>query len=131
MHIVINSVPTTPIFYGTNFLVSYTGNVSSVALMTPNAATHGTEMAQRLFFPLIIAKTANYLTIQAPIDPTILLQGYIMLFLNNGDTPSIAQWIRLATNPNSNPNTNPNTNHIPSASPTRSNVNNPPSLRPS
>jgi hypothetical protein len=54
--------------------------------MTPQASTHGTEMTQRLYFATIVTKTSTQLTIKAPKDATILLQGYIMIFLVNDKT---------------------------------------------
>ena len=66
--------------------------------MTPGASSHGTEQTQRMLFPSF-TQTAGQLTITAPPDATILLQGYHMLFLLNGDTPSEAKWIRLGDLP--------------------------------
>jgi hypothetical protein len=71
--------------------------VDRVSLMTPQATTHACEMQQRMFFPTIVAQTATQITLRAPKDPTILLQGYHMIFALNGDTPSVGLWIRLGT----------------------------------
>ncbi len=79
------------------FTVTYTGPVDKVSIMTPQAQTHASEMTQRLFFPTIIAETPTQLTLRAPKDPTVLLQGYHMIFVVNGDTPSVGLWIRLGT----------------------------------
>jgi hypothetical protein len=38
---------------------------------------------------------SGLLRVLAPPDASILLQGYHMLFLLNGDTPSEAKWIRF------------------------------------
>ena len=89
------SVPTGVISYGQTITISYSGPVDKVALMTPQATTHGTEMTQRLYFPTIVSQTPTVIVVRAPKDSTILLQGYILVFLVNDKTPSIAQWIRL------------------------------------
>lgn len=65
--------------------------------MTPQAQTHASEMTQRLYFPTIITKTDTQIVLRAPKDPTVMLQGYHMIFAVNGETPSIGLWIRLGT----------------------------------
>jgi hypothetical protein len=92
---VIKKVPVGVIPYGTDFFVEYTGSISRVSIISPTSTTHGTDFTQRLIFVKIIAKTDTRLTLRAPPNATIALQGYHMLFLMNGDTPSLAQWIQL------------------------------------
>ena len=98
IHFLVFSVPTGIIYYGTPFVVLYNGTVTGVSIMTPGASSHGTEQTQRMLFPTF-TQSAGQLTITAPPDATILLQGYHMLFLLNGDTPSEAKWIRLGDAP--------------------------------
>ena len=76
--------------------------------MTPSAGTQGTEMTQRMVFP-IFTQSEGRLLILAPPDASILLQGYHMLFLLNGDTPSEAKWIRFSdlSQPSANPTLSP------------------------
>ncbi len=76
--------------------------------MTPSAGTQGTEMTQRMVFP-IFTQSEGRLLILAPPDASILLQGYHMLFLLNGDTPSEAKWIRFSdlSQPSANPTVSP------------------------
>lgn len=83
------------IYYGNQFKVTFTGAVTGISLVTPAAVTHGTEMSHRLVFPDYVITSTTSMTVTAPANPTILLQGYHMLFLLNGDTPSIARWIHL------------------------------------
>lgn len=83
------------ISYGQTFTITYTGPVNKVALMTPQATTHGTEMTQRLYFATIVSQTTTEIVVRAPKDASILVQGYIMVFLVNDKTPSIAKWIRI------------------------------------
>eukprot|EP00158_Paraphelidium_tribonemae_P008448 Partr_v1_DN28581_c0_g1_i4_m72602 putative Glyoxal oxidase len=92
---VIVSVTQGVIKYGTTFTVKFTGKVTGVSLMTPGAVTHGVEFTSRLIWPKIESQTADELVIRAPPDATIMLQGYHMVFLLNGDTPSVAAWIKL------------------------------------
>lgn len=48
-----------------------------------------------MIVPKIESQSNNQLTLRAPPDATILLQGYHMVFLLNGDTPSEEKWIQL------------------------------------
>jgi len=81
--------------YGQEFTVSYSGNVTNATILTPSGATHGVEFTQRIAFLTIISKFQNQIVLRAPPNATVLLQGYHMLFLLNGDTPSLAKWIQL------------------------------------
>eukprot|EP01036_Dinobryon_divergens_P034856 gene34856-45107_t len=122
---VITLAPT-DVIYGTRFVVQFTGTVTGVSIMTPGSTSHGTEQSQRMVFPTF-TQTAGQLSILAPPDATILLQGYHMLYLLNGDTPSEASWIRLGDllqqttvsptiQPTAGPTTSPSSN--PTTSPT-------------
>lgn len=87
------------IYYGKTFTITFTGTVTGVSIMTPNAGTHGTEFSQRMVFPDYIRSSKTTLLVTAPANPTILIQGYHMVWLLNGDTPSKAKWIRLMEAP--------------------------------
>ena len=71
-----------------------------------------------MLFPTF-TQTAGQLSILAPPDATILLQGYHMLYLLNGDTPSEASWIRLGDLPQ--PSISPTTRStaVPTAAPSQ------------
>lgn len=92
-----NRAPTDIIAYGSSFVVTYTGIVTGVSIMTPGAVAFATEMTQRILFPSFSQNVVGEIIITSPPDGTILLPGYHMLFLLNGDTPSVAQWIRFGT----------------------------------
>ena len=91
----IKTVPGDVITYGSNFNVGYSGKVSRVSLMAPSSTTHSTDFTQRLVYLKIVSQAGDQMTLQAPPNATIALQGYHMLFLLNGDTPSVAKWVRL------------------------------------
>jgi hypothetical protein len=92
---VITNSPTGDIKFGALFTISFTGSVDKVSIMTPQSSTHGTEMTQRLYFPTIVSRTATTMTLRAPRDATVMMQGDHMIFAVNGNTPSVAKWIRL------------------------------------
>jgi galactose oxidase len=92
---VIKKYPTTLIRYGSTFTVTYTGKVTRVSLMTPCANTHAVDFTQRMAWVTIKKQTKDTLSLVAPPDATIMLQGYHMLYLLNGDVPSVAVWVRL------------------------------------
>ena len=81
--------------YNRYFKVTYQGQFTRISLMAPGSGTHGVEFSQRLVFLRVISNVNGVLTLLAPTDPTIALQGYHMLFIVNNDTPSIARWVRL------------------------------------
>lgn len=58
-------------------------------------ACAASEMSQRLFFPTVLSQTNTTITFRAPDNPTVMLAGHYMLFLVNGDTPSIGEWVTL------------------------------------
>jgi len=95
---VFTNSPTDVIYYGTEFTVDFDptkGIPDRVSMLTPMSSTHATEMSTRLLFLIIVRKDTNRLLLRAPLDATIMLHGYQMLFLLNGDTPSIAAWVKL------------------------------------
>jgi hypothetical protein len=77
--------------------VDFDGPVTGISIMTPCSTTHSREMSQRMLFPDYNMISSTSMQITAPGDPSILLQGHHMLFLLNGDTPSVASWIYLTT----------------------------------
>ena len=93
---VIMEVPTGRITFNGVFTVTYRGTVTRVSIMAPGSATHTVEMTARTLLPIIESKTATSIQIRAPKNKYVILPGYYMIFLLNGDTPSIAKWIRFA-----------------------------------
>jgi hypothetical protein len=98
---IITSSPTGDVYLNTEFLIYYSGvaQVDKVTLMAPNANTHGTEMAQRTLHCLVVTQTANQLLVRAPIDVTVMVEGFYLLFLVTGETPSLGAWVRIINAP--------------------------------
>ena len=85
--------------YGATFKISFNGApVSRVSLLAPGSLSHGTEFNQRMLILYVVDRTATTLTLRAPKDSTVMLSGYNMLFVCNGDTCSEAAWVRLTRN---------------------------------
>lgn len=95
---VINRVPGKSIKYGSTFVVDYSSNVTitGASLVTPGSSTHGVDFTQRLVFLEVAQMTEDQIALIAPPDATIALQGYHMLFLLAGDTPSEAKFVHLS-----------------------------------
>ncbi|EPZ32737.1 DUF1929-domain-containing protein [Rozella allomycis CSF55] len=91
----IKQAPTGLIAYGSTFTVTYSGTVSRVSIVTPGSSTHAVDFTQRVVFLKVEQKDSSSLTLRAPPDATIILQGYHMLFLLNNDTPSVAAWVQF------------------------------------
>jgi hypothetical protein len=89
------SVPTQAIKYGATFNVAYSGRVTRVSLVAPGSTTHSQEFSQHVVYLVIESRSEQYLTLRMPPNPTIMIQGYHMLFLLDGDVPSEALWVQL------------------------------------
>jgi hypothetical protein len=86
--------------YGQTFQVSVGGGwtasqVNGACLIHPSAESHGVNFDQR-FVPLALSVSGSNLVLTAPADANQAPPGYYLLFLLNGQVPSIAKWIRLA-----------------------------------
>ena len=92
---VITYVPQGIIAYGSVFHIGYTGAATNISIMAPGASTHGTEFTQRHLWPEVVSHTDSQWSLRAPPNGTILLQGDYMIFVLNGDTPSVGRWIKL------------------------------------
>jgi hypothetical protein len=73
-------------------------NVLAVYLIGGASSTHGNTMSTRTIKPpLKCDKLTCY--ILAPPDAKVCPPGWFMLFLLNGPTPSLAQWVRIGGDP--------------------------------
>jgi hypothetical protein len=96
----ITSAPATTT-YGGAFTVQTpdASDISSVVLVRPGSATHAFDQDQRL---VGVSFTTGFqtLTVTAPANGNIAPPGYYMLFiLNSAGVPSIAKFVRIASNP--------------------------------
>jgi hypothetical protein len=62
------------------------------------SSTHGNSMGQRTLFPAFSC-SGNTCTITAPPNAHVCPAGWFMLFVLDGPTPSVAQWVRIGGDP--------------------------------
>ncbi|MEU9984924.1 kelch motif-containing protein [Streptomyces sp. NPDC050856] len=69
--------------------------IEKARLMRPSAVTHTTDVEQRSI-ALGLTRGADTVTVEAPLDRTLVPPGWYMLFVVDGDgRPSEAEWIRV------------------------------------
>lgn len=93
----ISGVPSGTIGYGSQFQVQTPtpGDISSVVLVRPGAATHAFDMEQRLV-GLSYTVGSGVLNVTGPPNGNIAPPGYYMLFaLNSLGVPSVARFVRV------------------------------------
>jgi hypothetical protein len=70
-----------------------TSSIKTARLIPPSSTTHVTNMQQR-DIAAVVKTSGDKVTITLPTDPTLLTNGYYMLFVVNKDgTPSIAKLV--------------------------------------
>jgi len=69
-----------------------------VSLLGSVVSTHGNSMGQRTLFPDVIC-AGNTCAVTAPPGPTVAPPGWYMMFILNGPTPSIGQYVRIGGDP--------------------------------
>lgn len=70
-------------------------SIKTARLIPPSSTTHVTNIEQRSVGAVVKTNGTN-VTIQLPDDPTVLTNGYYMLFVVNADgTPSIARMVNV------------------------------------
>ncbi len=63
--------------------------------MRPSAVTHTTDVEQRSV-ELGLTRTDDSITVEAPLDPTLVPPGWYMLFaLDDEGRPSVAKWVQV------------------------------------
>ncbi|MDT9680587.1 kelch motif-containing protein [Streptomyces sp. TRM76323] len=69
--------------------------ITKARLMRPSAVTHTTDVEQRSV-ELGLTRTEDSVTVEAPLDPTLVPPGWYMLFaLDAEGRPSVAKWIQV------------------------------------
>ena len=69
-----------------------------VSLLGAISTTHGNSMGQRTFFPAFSC-SGNTCTITAPPNANVCPPGWFQLWVLDGPTPSVAQWVRIGGDP--------------------------------
>lgn len=96
------SIANTDWAYGQSIQVTVqasSGNIQA-SLLGAASSTHGNSMGQRTIFPAISC-AGNTCTITAPPNSHVCPPGWFQLFILDGPTPSVAQYIRIGGDPGS------------------------------
>ncbi|WP_418959195.1 galactose oxidase-like domain-containing protein [Streptomyces tritici] len=77
------------------FRTADAARITAARLMRPSAVTHTTDVEQRSV-ALGLTRTKNSVTVEAPLDRTLVPPGWYMLFVTDAKgTPSEAKWVRV------------------------------------
>lgn len=79
------------------FTVSSAANLK-VSLLGSVVSTHGNAMGQRTIFPAVTC-TGTTCVVTAPPDAHTSPPGWFMMFVLNGPTPSVGQFVRIGGDP--------------------------------
>lgn len=74
------------------------GGQPRVAIMGAVSATHGASMGQRTYFPAVSCG-GGQCTVTAPPTPEICVPGWYQMYVLDGPTPSVSQWVRIGGDP--------------------------------
>jgi hypothetical protein len=69
-----------------------------VTLLGSTVSTHGNAMGQRTIFPAFTC-SGNTCTVTAPPNAHTSPPGWFMMFILNGPTPSVGQFVRIGGDP--------------------------------
>jgi hypothetical protein len=84
--------------YGTAVtFTSSTGN-AKVSLLGSVSSTHGNSMGQRTLFPAVTCAGTSC-TVTAPPNAHVCPPGWYMMFVLDGPTPSVGQFVRIGGDP--------------------------------
>lgn len=97
------TIDKTDIAYGGTFKVTvnlFQGTTSTmrISLLAAVSSTHGNSMGQRTIFPAFTC-VGNVCTVTAPPNAHVSPAAWHMLFVLDGPTPSVAQWVRIGGDP--------------------------------
>ncbi|MFG2329064.1 galactose oxidase-like domain-containing protein [Streptomyces sp. NPDC048604] len=77
------------------FRTADAARITAARLMRPSAVTHTTDVEQRSV-ALALTKSGHSVTVEAPLDRTLVPPGWYMLFVTDAEgTPSQAKWVRV------------------------------------
>jgi hypothetical protein len=74
------------------------GGSPRVAIMGAVSATHGASMGQRTYFPSVSCG-GDQCTVTAPPTAEICVPGWYQMYVLDGPTPSVSQWVRIGGDP--------------------------------
>ncbi len=74
------------------------GNTPKFSMLGSVVSTHGNAMGQRTIFPAVVC-AGQTCEITAPPNSHVAPPGWFMLFLLDGPTPSVGQFIRIGNDP--------------------------------
>lgn len=84
--------------YGSSVtFTSSTGNVK-VSLLGSVSSTHGNSMGQRTLFPAVTCSGTSC-TVTSPPSAHVCPPGWYMMFVLDGPTPSVGQFVRIGGDP--------------------------------
>ncbi|CZR68739.1 related to glyoxal oxidase precursor [Phialocephala subalpina] len=80
--------------------VTFTSSVTGVkvSLLGSVSSTHGNSMGQRTLFPAVSC-TGTSCTVTAPPNAHVCPPGWYMMFVLDGPTPSVGQFVRIGGDP--------------------------------
>ena len=90
--------------YGGSYSVTnvelFQGTTSTlrVSILAAPSSTHGNAMGARTLFPAFSC-SGTKCTITAPPNSGVCPPGWYQLFILNGPTPSVSQWVRIGGDP--------------------------------
>lgn len=97
------TLSSTDLAYGEKFTVTvnlFQGTTATmkISLLAAVSSTHGNSMGQRTIFPAFTC-VGNVCTVTAPPNAHVSPPAWHMLFVLDGPTPSVAQWVRIGGDP--------------------------------
>ena len=93
------TVSSTDWAYGATISFTVTsGTATQVSLLGSVVSTHGNSMGQRTLFPAMSCGGGTC-TVIAPPDAHTCPPGWYMMFILNGPTPSVGQFVRIGGDP--------------------------------
>ncbi|KAG0645262.1 WSC domain-containing [Hyphodiscus hymeniophilus] len=80
--------------------ITFTSSVTGVkvSLLGSVSSTHGNSMGQRTLFPAVSCSGTSC-TVTAPPNAHVCPPGWYMMFVLNGPTPSVGQYVRIGGDP--------------------------------
>jgi hypothetical protein len=79
-------------------VTTHNGGAVRVSLIGAESSTHGNSMGQRTIFPAVSC-SGNTCTVTAPPNAHVCPPGWFKVFVLDGPTPSVAQWVRIGGDP--------------------------------